>query len=100
MPPPRPPPRNPRPALERRLHELVARGTRIATRLRTSPEGADAEVLQALDDEVRAEEVAVRRALGSIDAGTYGTCEHCHHAIPAERLGALPTASTCARCAS
>lgn len=37
----------------------------------------------------------VDRALEQVDAGTYGTCEACGRSIPAERLGAIPTARYC-----
>ena len=50
---------------------------------------------------------AARRDLQSIDhaeqrlrTGTYGTCDHCHAQIAAQRLEALPTAPTCITCAS
>jgi DnaK suppressor protein len=37
----------------------------------------------------------VERAVGRIDAGTYGTCERCGRPIAPERLEALPWASRC-----
>lgn len=91
---------DPRPALERRLAELTARSERIESRRRGAPGGADGEVLDSLADDVRVEEGAIRRALARMDAGTYGTCEHCNDTIAADRLLALPTASTCVRCAT
>jgi RNA polymerase-binding transcription factor DksA len=39
------------------------------------------------------------RALQSVAAGTYGTCESCGGAIGAERLAARPAARTCIACA-
>jgi RNA polymerase-binding transcription factor DksA len=39
------------------------------------------------------------RALQSVVAGTYGTCESCGAAIGAERLAARPAARTCISCA-
>lgn len=39
-------------------------------------------------------------ALARLDAGTYGTCTGCGHAIPAERLIARPRASRCVLCAA
>jgi RNA polymerase-binding transcription factor DksA len=39
------------------------------------------------------------RALQSVAAGTYGTCESCGAAIGAERLAARPAARTCIACA-
>lgn len=40
----------------------------------------------------------VNRALGKMDAGTYGTCERCGNPIPPERLEALPWAILCIDC--
>ena len=37
-------------------------------------------------------------ALVRIDQGSFGTCEHCHQAIPEERLEALPQARFCIDC--
>ncbi|MGH9182625.1 MAG: TraR/DksA family transcriptional regulator [Acidimicrobiales bacterium] len=42
----------------------------------------------------------IDRALGRIEAGSYGTCERCGAPIPRERLRALPHASLCVRCKS
>lgn len=42
----------------------------------------------------------VDAALARIRAGTYGTCTDCGHAIPPERLAALPTTARCAACAA
>jgi len=39
-------------------------------------------------------------ALHRLEAGTYGFCESCGAAIPAERLAARPSARTCIGCAS
>lgn len=41
----------------------------------------------------------VVRALAALDDGTYGRCEDCGTAIPAERLQARPGARTCVDCA-
>lgn len=40
----------------------------------------------------------VDRALGKIDAGTYGACERCGKPIAPERLEALPWAVLCIDC--
>ncbi len=42
----------------------------------------------------------VERAMARIENGTYGVCEHCGLAIPAERLQALPSAVLCTDCAA
>lgn len=40
----------------------------------------------------------IDRALGKIEAGTYGTCEDCGKAIPAARLEARPESIRCVDC--
>jgi DnaK suppressor protein len=40
----------------------------------------------------------VDRALGKMDAGTYGSCERCGRPIAPERLDALPWAMLCIAC--
>jgi RNA polymerase-binding transcription factor DksA len=42
----------------------------------------------------------IDRALLRYEHGSYGICESCGGAIPAERLAARPSASTCVRCAA
>ena len=42
--------------------------------------------------------VQVERALGRLDAGTYGRCENCGNAIPKPRLQAFPRATLCVSC--
>ena len=41
----------------------------------------------------------VRAAMRRVDAGTWGICSKCGTTISAERLAALPTATTCVDCA-
>ena len=41
----------------------------------------------------------VRAAMRRADAGTWGTCATCGKPISAERLAALPTATSCVDCA-
>src|SRR5215213_10584172 len=63
------------------------------------------ERLEALEEHQRRHSALARRlaevdgALARITAGTYGTCSACGRPIPVERLGALPTATSCVRCA-
>ncbi|RLP85677.1 MULTISPECIES: TraR/DksA C4-type zinc finger protein [unclassified Micromonospora] len=52
-------------------------------------------VLEATRRRLAELDVALRR----IEAGTYGVCERCSRPIPAERLAARPSASTCVGCA-
>ena len=40
----------------------------------------------------------VNAAIQRLDAGTYGICELCGEAIPAERLKLFPAATTCVTC--
>jgi len=40
----------------------------------------------------------VDAALERVDAGTYGTCTRCGGPVPAARLEARPTATTCVTC--
>ena len=40
----------------------------------------------------------VERALGRLDAGTYGRCENCGNPIPKARLQAFPRATLCVSC--
>ena len=62
--------------------------------------GDDATLLQAHDDAwdqlafARDELAQVQKALGRIEAGTYGTSEVSGKPIPRERLEALPSATT------
>jgi DnaK suppressor protein len=42
----------------------------------------------------------VERALGKLDEGTYGTCDHCGEPIAEDRLEAIPWAVRCMACAS
>ena len=91
---------------------LERRVGRIQTDVRhqEAPLEADAEeqvvqlendaVLQALDATGRRELEAIDRALARLEAGSYGTCAACGDEIPLARLHALPTATTCADCAS
>jgi RNA polymerase-binding protein DksA len=41
----------------------------------------------------------IERALGRIDAGTYGTCTNCGREVGEERLEARPWAALCIDCA-
>ncbi len=60
---------------------------------------ADDEVLEGVEDVLRAEAQQVRLALARIDDGTYGTCANCGADIPHARLEAQPTATHCITCA-
>lgn len=51
-------------------------------------------IQMSLDDRRR----DIRDALRRIDEGTFGTCEHCHGPIAAERLEVMPWARLCIEC--
>lgn len=57
-------------------------------------------VLEALDDQERAQVVQIRAAIARIDAGTYGVCSQCEEPIAPGRLQALPSTTSCIRCAT
>jgi DnaK suppressor protein len=40
----------------------------------------------------------IRRALASLDSGTFGVCHSCGHRIPSKRLESLPFALRCRQC--
>jgi DnaK suppressor protein len=56
------------------------------------------EVLNALDDSIRAEMQQIERTLWRIEEGHYGICELCGHQIAPKRLAALPYATRCVGC--
>lgn len=60
-------------------------------------ERGELEALAATLEETLAE---VERALGKLEAGSYGACEDCGQAIGEARLEAMPTARFCINCAS
>jgi RNA polymerase-binding transcription factor DksA len=106
-----------REALLRMRAEAVARAAALEQDLRDlfeatrssnaddehDPEGAtiafERAQLAATLDAVRrhADDLAV--AVRRVDDGTYGVCERCARPIPAQRLVARPSASTCVDCA-
>jgi RNA polymerase-binding transcription factor DksA len=59
----------------------------------------NAEVLQKLDHQIAEEIQLLRKAIGRMDSGSYGTCTTCGKNISKERLKALPQTPTCANCA-
>jgi RNA polymerase-binding protein DksA len=97
-------------AAERR--RLTGRVARIEADVRhgDAPLDADADeqavelendpVLDALDERGRRALAEIDAALHRLDQGTYGVCTRCEAAISRERLLALPTAATCASCAT
>jgi DnaK suppressor protein len=68
------------------------------------PEGAtiafERQHVAALIEQAGRQLRGIDDAIGRLDAGRYGVCTRCGRPIPAERLAARPTASTCVRCAA
>ncbi len=60
----------------------------------------NAEVVDALGNEARAELTSVAKALDQMKNGTYGVCADCADEIPMARLKAYPFADRCIRCAT
>jgi DnaK suppressor protein len=60
----------------------------------------DRELDLLLSAQARAAIEEIDRALAKIEAGTYGTCEHCGQPIAEARLEALPYAALCVACKS
>ena len=94
--------------LEGRLATLLRRVRKIEVDLkqvhdRDSEERAteleNDEVLEGLDEMTLEEIRQIRTALRHIEGGAYGMCSTCGRPIGAERLAAVPSATTCVRCA-
>ncbi len=94
--------------LEASLTELEARLANLARDLSEPPNRDwDEMAIEQEDDEsleqqaalVEREIASVKRALGRIKDGTYGTCVRCGEAIAPERLQARPEAALCIDCA-
>jgi DnaK suppressor protein len=100
---------NVRSQLTNRLEVLVERQGKLDRDLRRqqhpdsqerAQEAENDEVLADLETQALQEMEKIRRALASIDAGTYGKCRSCGEDISENRLAALPFAGTCIDCAS
>jgi len=57
------------------------------------------QLLDRLDERMKAEIEAIDRALVKLGTGRYGRCEQCGQAIPQSRLEALPAVALCLACA-
>ena len=90
--------------LERRLVAI-----NLDVRNETNPVSSDSgeqtterqndEVIDALGNSARAELALINKALSRIDRGEYFECEECNEPISKERLGSIPYASLCVKCA-
>jgi RNA polymerase-binding transcription factor len=56
------------------------------------------EIAESLIAGARAALREVLRALRRMDAGSYGSCEHCGEPLPIERLEVLPQVAQCMSC--
>jgi DnaK suppressor protein len=66
----------------------------VDTGSRSAQREQDAAVLAS----IRERRQQVERSIERIDAGVYGQCEGCRKPIPAARLEAFPSATTCVAC--
>ncbi len=94
-------------ALEERLQELTVRTKEIDDDLRepsdddwseSAVESEGDEVLEEVGDLALDEIAKIKLALCKIEDGTYGVCTRCDKKISAQRLEALPSATTCINC--
>jgi DnaK suppressor protein len=91
-------------ALERDFSAIVEAAGQANADDEHDPEGAtiafERQHVAALLDQAHHQLAQVDAAIDRLEAGQYGRCERCGQPIPAARLAARPTASTCIRCAS
>lgn len=91
-------------ALIRDFDGIVAANALVAVDDEHDPEGASTAFerahVAALLARAREHLDDVDQALERLARGEYGRCESCGRPIPAERLEARPTASTCVPCAT
>lgn len=91
-------------ALTRDFDGIVAANALVAVDDEHDPEGSSTAFerahVAALLARSREHLDAVDLALERLAAGDYGRCERCGEPIPAERMEARPTATTCVPCAT
>jgi RNA polymerase-binding transcription factor DksA len=89
--------------LDRDLHALFEASRTSNADDEHDPEGAtiafERAQLTAVRDAARRRLADLDLALQRVADGTYGVCEVCGQAIPADRLSARPAARTCVGCA-
>lgn len=94
--------------LEARLTELQARLASIKRDVTQSHSGDSAEqaqerendeVVDAIGNETAQSIRVIQAAIERIDDGTYGLCQRCGEEIGEARLGAIPEATRCVKCA-
>ena len=93
--------------VESRLLELTERANEIEEDLsaeadddweENAVESEDDEVLERIGQVTLDEIAQIKRALGRIESGTYGTCSSCGKPITPERLEAIPFSTRCLNC--
>ena len=84
-------------SLEEETGELVS-GSADQHMADTATETVDREIDYTLEEHDERMLTAIDRALGRIDAGTYGVCVNCGAQIAPERLEAMPWATLCIDC--
>ncbi|MBL1116986.1 TraR/DksA C4-type zinc finger protein [Streptomyces sp. 110] len=91
-------------ALNREFDAIVASNALVAVDDEHDPEGSSTAFerahVAALLAQARDHLTALDEALERLDRDDYGRCDVCGEPIPAERLEARPTATTCVRCAT
>jgi len=58
------------------------------------------DVIDAIGSSAESELIEIRKALGRMEAGTYGRCTRCGSRISVARLHAIPYALRCSDCAA
>ena len=96
--------------LEQELAEFATKDRRVASNYQSrfpqygNDEGENANEVAAYGDLLSLEHTLeqqlrdVTKALGSIEAGTYGTCKHCGKQIEEQRLLIRPVSTSCVAC--
>ncbi|MFP8887540.1 MULTISPECIES: TraR/DksA C4-type zinc finger protein [Streptomyces] len=93
-----PPERTPAHDVRLRLeHERDSRLSQLDA-VEEAADQASADLLAVQTDSARRVLAEIDLALARLENGTYGICEGCGSAIPAERLEILPYASRCVGC--
>ncbi|WP_432251472.1 TraR/DksA family transcriptional regulator [Streptomyces sp. HNM1019] len=91
-------------ALGREFDTIVASNALVAVDDEHDPEGSSTAFerahVAALLAQARDQLTTLDEAVERLERGDYGRCDVCGEPIPAERLEARPTATTCVRCAT
>lgn len=91
-------------ALSREYDGIVTANALVAVDDEHDPEGSSTAFerahIGALLEQARDHLEALDQALERLERGEYGRCANCGKPIPAERLEALPAATTCVECAA